>query len=351
MVLMPNFQKVIEHAMRACIPLEVSIELTHQCNFRCKHCYIPDFQAPNLLTTERILGLLDELAEMGTLFLSLTGGEVFLRKDWALIARRARELNFHLTILTNGALLDDAVADTLAQLHAFVDISFHADDREVFESITQRPGSFDATVAAIHRVHERGMYLKIKIPVMNLNQHTYPSAIEFAEKLGVEWSCSPKILTKTDGEFGPVLQRVSGRDLTKFMEAPTSGCHVVTEEDAHPAAGGGPLCAAGVRYAAISASGDVLACNVMPGSAGNVLHSTFREIWEESPWLRQIRRVQRADLRECATCSKFSYCNRCPAQALVEDGDLLGLSRDACKYAEAIEAATDRKGRIDVAIP
>ncbi|MEM7349847.1 MAG: radical SAM protein, partial [Acidobacteriota bacterium] len=100
-------QRLIVQAARHNIPMDVSIELTHHCNFRCRHCYIPDFSAPDLLSTERLLTLLEELADIGTLFLTFTGGELFLRRDWLPLARRARELGFALRLFSNGTLIDE----------------------------------------------------------------------------------------------------------------------------------------------------------------------------------------------------------------------------------------------------
>lgn len=141
-------QLVVEAARRS-IPLDVSLELTHHCNFRCQHCYIPDFNLRDGLSTERVLHLLEELAECGTMFLTLTGGELFLRRDWASIARRARELGFSLRLFSNGALIDDAVADQIAPLHAMVEISLYAMDAAVFDELTARPGAFVRTIAGI----------------------------------------------------------------------------------------------------------------------------------------------------------------------------------------------------------
>ncbi len=88
--------------------------------------------------------------------------------------------------------------------------------------------------------------------------------------------------------------------------------------------------------------GDVLACNIMPVVAGNVLETSFREVWENSPWFKKLRGISRADLETCSECEKYAYCGRCPAQALVEDGDLMGPSKDACAQAEAKEEAWGR---------
>ena len=42
--------------------------------------------------------------------------EPLLRRDWEIIARRARDLGFQVTLLTNGSLVDERVADILAEL-------------------------------------------------------------------------------------------------------------------------------------------------------------------------------------------------------------------------------------------
>ncbi len=333
----PHFSRLVDRAASEGIPLEVVIELAHHCNCRCQHCYIPDCQAPDRLTTERVMELLDELVEMGTLYLVFTGGEFLLRNDWVDIARRARQLGFSLAVLTNGALIDQGIADQLAEVQAYVEISFYANDRAIFETITRRRGSFDATVRGIDLVRERGLQLELNIPVMSLNREGYQSALAFAHEIGAVGSSFAKILSKKDGDPEPIMLRMPDELLPEFFSHSSElGC---ASEYLDRVVDTGSLCAAGVRYANITAAGDVLACNIMPVVAGNVLTTPFREVWEGSPWFKNLRGITRADLEECSTCAKYAYCGRCPAQALVEDGNLQGPSRDACAQAEAKEEA------------
>ena len=83
-----------------------------------------------------MLELLDELAGMGTLYLTLTGGEMFLRKDWYTIAARARDLGFSLRLFSNGATIDVETAEAIRTLHATVEVSLYSMDAEVFDRIT-----------------------------------------------------------------------------------------------------------------------------------------------------------------------------------------------------------------------
>src|SRR5438094_377493 len=70
------------------VPLRGSIELTHRCNLACVHCYVnlpaADRAAQRReMTTDEIKRLIDELAALGLLGLTLTGGEPLLRADFA----------------------------------------------------------------------------------------------------------------------------------------------------------------------------------------------------------------------------------------------------------------------------
>lgn len=308
--------------------MEVSLELTHRCSFRCVHCYVPDFAAPDLLATDRVLGLLDELADAGTLFLALTGGEVFLRADWRTIARRARSLGFGLTFLTNGYLVDEVVAAVLAELAARVEVSVHATDPRVMDGITGRPGSCDRARRAVERLGRLGVDVVVKTPVMSRNVDEVARVGAWAAEVGAGFSAIPTIVSRKDGDPAPLAVRASQEALRAFYTGPCFDCGGAKPAEPDPDS---PPCAAGRRFCSITPAGDVLACSILPGSAGNVRERSFREIWEGSPWLAQLRGIRLGDLRDCRACPELSTCGRCPAQALVEDGDLLGRSAFACE--------------------
>ncbi len=341
--------RLLAKAAQRAIPIDVSIELTHHCNFRCQHCYIPDFQAPDRLTTERVLALLDELAEMGTLFLTLTGGELFLRRDWLTIARRARRLGFALRLFSNGTLIDDEVVQACVALDALVEISLYSMDCQVFEEITCRPGSFAKTLRGIEALRRAQVPVLLKMPMMTLNLDGVEAVRAYAGSIGAEVQVSPTIMAKKDGDTSTLALRIDQEELARHFGGPHSGCQVMSERPDDPRRDG-PQCAAASRYCNITSAGDVMACNILPGSGGNILQQSFRQVWEHSPWLNEVRSIRRRDLHTCKDCSKISYCGRCHAQALVEDGDLYGPSTFAQQRAEllerqgapASEALTDR---------
>ena len=76
-------------------PLKLSVCYTETCNLSCKHCYAdcsPDKAAAEL-TSEEWVRFLDEIAELGVIYLYIEGGEPFHRPDFlAAIPRGCRAI-------------------------------------------------------------------------------------------------------------------------------------------------------------------------------------------------------------------------------------------------------------------
>jgi len=148
------------------------------------------------------------------------------------------------------------------------------------------------------------------------------------------------IVSKKDGNTSTLDQRISNEELRRHLHesfaGPTTGCHVSPMSADDPRYDG-PMCAAASRYCNITSSGDVMACNILPGSGGNLRDQSFHDIWHHSAWLNEVRNIRRTDLHTCSDCHRLSYCGRCHAMALVEDGDLYGPSSFAQRQAELLE--------------
>ena len=89
------------------IPAEVTLEVTGRCNLRCVHCYIPGKEKVpgEELSFAQLKSIFSQLAESGTLYLGLTGGEPFLRNDILDIAEFAKSLYFKIAFPSYLTLL------------------------------------------------------------------------------------------------------------------------------------------------------------------------------------------------------------------------------------------------------
>src|SRR5207247_4811448 len=91
-------------ALRLGIPLGVQLDLTYRCNERCVHCYL-DHHDHGEMTLAEIKDLLTQMADAGVFFLTISGGEIFLRRDLFDILEHARRLMFSVKIKTNAILI------------------------------------------------------------------------------------------------------------------------------------------------------------------------------------------------------------------------------------------------------
>src|ERR1700746_3085583 len=106
-------QELTAKALASNVPLSVQLDLTYRCNERCVHCYL-DHDDHGEMTTAEIKHLLDEMAEAGVFILSLSGGEIFLRKDFFEILEYARmERQFCVKLKTNAIMIREREAARL----------------------------------------------------------------------------------------------------------------------------------------------------------------------------------------------------------------------------------------------
>ncbi len=322
-----QYEQLIRVASRAHIPLSVLYEVTHRCNLGCEHCYLSEGPVGRPrptreeLSLEEIRRILDQLAEAGTMFLTLSGGEVFLRRDALEIVAHARSRGLSVTVFTTGTLLTPEAATRLADLHPLsVEVSIYSPQPEVHDRVTRIPGSHARSLRALRLLKERGVIIAIKSPLMSLNSGEYHGIVALAEELGAGYGFDPMLVPRRDGNMAPVNLGLDQQQLYNIFSDP-----VLAKELSQPVKclplPGEEICATGRRHCLISPYGDLFPCMVFPVPAGNLREKSFHEIWTGSPLLKDLRTKTVDDLRGGA---KAIGGFRCSALALIENGDFLG---------------------------
>jgi radical SAM protein with 4Fe4S-binding SPASM domain len=327
---------VVERTMARAIPLSVHVDLTMRCNERCVHCYrvVEDRRE---LTTAEVRRLLGELAAAGTLYLTFSGGEVFLRPDLDALLAEARRLRFDVRLKSNALLITAARARRLRELGVRqVDVSIYSADPAVHDAVTLTPGSLERSLAAVAHLQAAGVAVKLNCPLMRSTVGGYREVRALAERLGVPCGIDPMITARNDGDVSTVRLRIGRADMQRVLQDPAlvAGPLPTAVPDVRPDLDE-VTCGAGHNAGYVSAYGDVMPCVALPIACGNVREQPFSEIWATAPRLREVRAIRIRDLRTCAGCRASAFCTRCPGQALVEDGDLYGPSSAACEHALA----------------
>jgi AdoMet-dependent heme synthase len=350
----PVMDRLISRTVQKHRPLSVHFDLTYRCNERCVHCYL-DHDDHGEMTTAECLAVLEELAHAGTLFLTFSGGEIFLRPDLYEILAAARRLHFDINLKTNALLVTRERAARLREFRVRrVQISVYSDIPEVHDAITKVPGSLQRTLAAIPLLIEQGLQVKLACPLMQENLMAYRGVMALAEKLRVPYVLDLTITPMMDGSETSLAHRVSVSSLLPVLQDPAlHACkpqpdsHLSSAPKAIPAVAGSAVssgiessayedlpCSAGHNSCYISPYGDVFPCVQLPQAAGNLRHKRFAAIWYHAPRLERLRAIRESHLPICSRCEIRSYCERCPGLALMEGGDLLGAYERACDLAE-----------------
>ncbi|GAB4250231.1 radical SAM protein [Deferrisoma sp.] len=327
------------------VPVEGTFELTRACPFSCPHCYCPEATPGAELTTPQILGLLDELAEAGCLWLTLTGGEPLAHPGFERIYLHAVERGFLVTLFTNGFLLDRRVREVLAyRAPASIEISVYGVSEHGYGRATGRPDAWPAVRAHVEAAVAEGLPVTLKTVLTRATAPELDAMATWARDLGVGFRFDPAINPRLDGAAQPLGERLSPEEVLAVEARFSDRSEAWREACALPSGGAGPNglgCGAGRTAFHLTAEGAVTPCLLLPGVGVSALEGGFRAAWE-----RDIPRM--LDLLppgnpECGACDLGNLCDHCPAWAFLEHGRWNARVEYLCSLAHGRAEAFGRK--------
>lgn len=179
----------------------VIFEITPKCNFNCVHCYLRDHHCSNELSYDEIIEIIDILFEKEVLFLTLTGGDIFTRKDFLDIYLYVKKKGFIVELYTNGALINDEIIRTFAKYPPLlVDISLYGSCEETYKKVTGVSGAFDKVLHNIQALLDAGVRVSVKAPVLNLYYSELPQIKAIVEKFEIPFRTGFEIFPTIDND-------------------------------------------------------------------------------------------------------------------------------------------------------
>ncbi|MFA5794839.1 MAG: radical SAM protein [Candidatus Brocadiia bacterium] len=321
-------ETIIEKAEKSLIPLSAHLEITRQCNLRCKHCYQIKSDCRPEMPTEKILNVIDELRNSGCLYLLISGGEPLVRQDFLDICRKAHKSNLAIHIATNGTLINNHIVAQLSKLNIMdVSLSIYGACPETHDRITGKDSSFKQTISAIELLKKYRLNPRLKFIMMRDNITEYESMIKISSQLAIPYDMDPLITPCDNGDKNPLECRLSDNELSEIYRKEYANM------PAGPETNDNAGCSLGKSHCAINAYGDVYPCIQLPISAGNIMKQSFKDIWDNSKLFQEIRQYSNSRVDACKNCANKVYCRRCPGLAFVENGDILSASSETCRHA------------------
>lgn len=196
------------------------ISITDRCNLRCRYC-MPEgadwLPMEEILTYEEITEVCQEAVKLGITRFKITGGEPLVRKDCDKLIRMIKNIKDveHVTLTTNGLLLEEQLDDLLSAGLDAVNISLDTVDREKYQWIT----GFDklsVVLSSIDKVLASGIPLKINTVLQKgMNEEEWQSLTQLAKNLPL----SVRFIEMMPIGYGNMLESISNEAVKEKIEA------------------------------------------------------------------------------------------------------------------------------------
>jgi radical SAM protein with 4Fe4S-binding SPASM domain len=349
-----NYESLVRALLRRAAanrqPAHGTFELTSRCNLACRMCYIRDTASVKTAAAAEPpaaawLGLARQAANAGMVFLLLTGGEIFLRRDFFEIYEPLTRMGLVLALYTNGTLITREVAAHLARAPASrTEITIYGATAATSEAVTGVAGSFAACTAGIEALVSHGVPLALKTTLTRQNAHELEAMRRMAGDWGVPFSASWLLSRRPDGAASGAddcrLSAAEGLALEATDRASADEGTELSLKDAGPGGHDNFYCRAGRAAFVINAAGDMNVCSLLARPAARPLETGFPEAWEQVG--RYVEAAPPAS-SECRACDALLYCGRCPAWSMMETGTLTEPVSYLCEIARARKACEGRR--------
>lgn len=310
----------------------VLVELGYRCNLDCVICYNDRAEAGVPLKRDQYLRLLEDLATLQVLTLTLSGGEPLLHPDFWAIGRRARELGFVVRIKSNGLALGAAVVRRLREeIDPFiVELSLHGATPAAHDRQTQVPGSLARLLDNVGILQAAGQRIKFNSPLTAWNEGEMPAMFALAAALGVPLAVDTRLTPRDDGDLSPLDLTASLAGMRRVLDlqraAAASQTPAVARAEALTPGESCHHCGAGAATLAVDPCGQVYPCVQWRRAIGNLHQHSVAELWHGSRDLAEVRAVTLAVKQHLAAWpAEERPAGFCPALAEQRTGSPLTL--------------------------
>ena len=320
--------------------------ITNRCSNRCRHCYIDKFgkNDVDIKTVNVILNDMRDCADRleAKSYISFTGGDPLMHPNIWEILKKAKEMDFEISMLGNPEFLDETNIKKLIDVGIFrYQLSF--DGMEKTHDENRSKGSFCRTTNALSLAVKLGLPVVAMSTISSINYLEMPDVMKHVYKTGGErWTfarfipdfgdcgISPKnfeaFLRLIVKEHAPFEKESSGhlfpQGKTMPKKEPLISPIISKIEGSEEKILGG--CGLGTSLLVVLPDNTIMACRRHRGSvlgkwkkSGDILN-----FFLFSPKMNEYRNIKQ--IENCKDCGFLNQCRGCRAAAFASCGDSFG---------------------------
>jgi len=344
----------MENKIQKYQPVTAVWEVTMGCNMRCKHCGSSCTDpSSDELSTDEAFKVIDQMADLGIKWVTLSGGEPLTRKDLPQLIRHLRDCGISANVITNGWLLKEQVQQLKDAGISTVAISI--DGTEEIHNSIRRAGSFSRDMAGIRALRDLGIEVGVVTTISKRNLDNLVDLREILIEMGVgswqvqiglpmgnmashaDWTLEPKQVD----DIIDFCYKTSLDGRIRIYPADCIGYYNIKEQEVRRRSyqTNNTLwdgCNAGIRGFGLLQNGDIIGCTSVRDKEyieGNIRERSLGDIWNDEntfKWRREMRKDQLSG--DCKRCVYGSKClGGCTNTRLIMDGTIYGENK-YCSY-------------------
>lgn len=336
------------------MPRLIFWEITQDCNLQCPYCRRDNISAGLSLRKSRYI--IDSIVENYRPLLIFSGGEPLLYPYFFEVASYARKRGLKLALATNATLIDKNLAKKIKSIDFHrVAVSLDGPGQDINDAL-RGAGSFLRTMTGIQYLQSQNIELQINTTIFRRNFKEVPAIYELCLELGIKAlhifafvpvGCGIAVSKEerlSPEEYEEFLKKMAQLSLASRVEIKlTCAPHyqrILSERQSSCAEKRERTkgCLAGSAVCFISGTGEVYPCGYLKLSAGNVLKSNFKKIWEDSFLFQTLRRPNQLK-GKCGVCEYRNLCGGCRARAYAKTGNFLAEEPE-CVYQPSLYHAS-----------
>jgi len=324
-----------ELAFHKNIPMHTTLEITHGCNFSCKHCYNFDrtqkksfYDESEILSKDEILNAIDQVCEAGGMFINLSGGEPLTSPYIYDYIKRVKFNNSMARLKTNFSLINPERASLL--YHAGIDQvegSIYGIDEKTYEIFTSKK-NFKNSIDGILELKKFNIDITANIIIHKYNYKDLDKMITLLTSLDVGYEFSDEITSRYDKSDSSCDMQINDQEFEELLLGSRGEAFWYNNKEKSL------QCSCAKNVCAIALNGDVYPCIGAPIKAGNIKEDNFKKIWEESDLFNEIRGIKSANFKECMKCDYIENCSRSSGTTYINTGDYYGCDEQTLSQAK-----------------
>lgn len=329
-------------------PTKVDLCITNRCNMKCKHCFAASQeQLPAELTFEQLKTIIERLNQAKVFSVTITGGEPLVRGDFFEIVEYIKQYPIRTGLNTNATLVTNQVSKKLAQagFKSRISVSLDGSNKQAYE-LLRGATTFEPAIRGLESLLRYNRNIRPFCVVTRYNFRDLENIIKLAKSLKaphIEFNCLMQgeragcyqDLFLSDAEKIESFEKmaeleeiygsyISGSFLRMAKKAERLS-NIPDDELLKLKAGFLQNCDAGFEMSAVRADGKIAPCYTMLDYAvGDLLKNSLKDIWRDSPELKEFRRMHEVSLQDIEPCKNCIYkgvCNAgCRASAYYHSG-------------------------------